>query len=158
MKTSNRIKRVFALFITLIIAIGLFGCGETNTTKAVANSLEKSADRLSNIVSSLEEVNYDDIVIGDISPFGNSVSIKSRINTENSTIEKAKNFNRGLNKNVDYNTSNVSKKSKDVLTRNKSYVVGSRNRQNNAAISSNAKPDKKATFVSAESEKIGITD
>lgn len=65
-------KRVLTFCITIFLVFCLVGCGEASTSKAVANNLEKTASKLSSVVSNLDDVNYNDIVIEEISPLSDN--------------------------------------------------------------------------------------
>ncbi|MBQ8430554.1 MAG: hypothetical protein IJX26_01245, partial [Clostridia bacterium] len=81
-----KFKKIVAVFIVLIIAISVVGCGEARTSVEVANNLDKSATRLSTILDKLEEINYNDIVISEISPLSDST-----FNTvSNANLQKTK--------------------------------------------------------------------
>ncbi|MGN1212424.1 MAG: hypothetical protein ACI4TZ_00085, partial [Christensenellales bacterium] len=65
-------KKILTFCLTLLMVICLCGCGTAKTSSAVGNNLNKTVDKLSNIVNKLEEVNYNDIVINDINPLADN--------------------------------------------------------------------------------------
>ena len=101
-----KFKRYLVFIITIMLAVCLVGCGEANTEKAVANNIEKSTAKLDGIIERLDEMNYEDIIIDDISPFGvENTSISSK-------LEKTKYYSVGTGETKTYPTS--------ILTANKS--------------------------------------
>ena len=98
-----KFRRYLVLILTLILSISLVGCGNQNTEAAVANNLEKNVSKLSTVITILEEIDYEDIVIDDISPLGET-------QIENTT----------------YNTQNTSKKT-SFLQKTKAYEIGNMN-------------------------------
>lgn len=82
-----KIKKVFILIFTLFIAFSLVGCGETNNEVAIGNNIEKSTTKLSNIIEKLESLDYDKIIIEDISPLHDSTfrTVSSKKGLEKST-------------------------------------------------------------------------
>lgn len=62
-----KIKKIY-MFIFVLLAIFLAGCGNQNTEIAVAKNIDKNANRLDSIIQKLDNMNYDDIIIEDINP------------------------------------------------------------------------------------------
>ena len=137
-----KFKKILTLIITLILATCLVGCGNQNTEAAIANNLEKSASKLSTVISTLEDIDYEDIIIDDISPIDNAQSM--------STVSKITSYQAAKN-----NTNS------QILQKTKSYEVGkgnfvSKNINTSKALPANApKQDPNAKYVS-KNEKIDI--
>ena len=123
-----KFKRILTLVVVAFVAICLVGCGETTTEKAVASKINKSTDRLDSVITALEELNYDDIVIDSISPLADS----TYNTTDASKVRSTKWYSVG-NKST-YNTQNVSKPNQQ----NAKYVSG----QNSEKIDINKQYDK----------------
>lgn len=106
-----KFKKYFVLIITILLALCLVGCGEANTEKAVANNIEKNTAKLDSIIQRLDEINYDDIIIQDISPFSSGrTSTISNVNN----LEKTKYYSVGRGETKPYQPSSlVTNTSKD---------------------------------------------
>ena len=63
-----KFKRILALILCFGICLTLVGCGNQNTTNAVANNLDKNTAKLENVLDKIEDVNYKNIIIDEISP------------------------------------------------------------------------------------------
>lgn len=72
-----KFKRFLTFVAIILLSVCVVGCGNNNTTTAVANNLQKNADRLSTVVSKLEEFDNRDIVVKDISPLQAEADIAS---------------------------------------------------------------------------------
>ena len=88
----NKIKKIFSFVLIMFVALCLVGCGDANTSVGVARNLENSANKPDSIVSKLEEVDYDDIVIGELSPFASSENGQG---TNVSALKKTKTYTVG---------------------------------------------------------------
>lgn len=123
-----KFKKYLVLILILILSISLVGCGNQNTEVAVANNLEKNVSKLSTVITTLEDIEYEDIVIDDISPLDSA-------QTEN----------------INYHAENTNTKT-NFLQKTKVYQVG-----NDGTMTINApKHDQNAKYVSRESEKIDL--
>ena len=128
-----KFKKVLTLVLIFILAFALVGCGNQNTEASLANNLDKSTTRLSSLISSLEGVEYEDIIIDNISPLEN-VSYR-------------------------YGSTQTSNKQSNVLQKTKSYEVGglSNKKYNDNVIAAKApKQSSNAKYVSNNGEKIDI--
>ena len=63
-----KLKKILVFILCIGICLSLVGCGNQNTTNAVANNLDKNTTKLENVVDKLQDVNYKNIVIEEISP------------------------------------------------------------------------------------------
>lgn len=78
-----KIKKILTLVFTVLLAICLVGCGNQNTEAAVAKNIEKNTAKLDTIIQRLEDLNYEDIVIDDISPLADSTfNTTNNVNAE----------------------------------------------------------------------------
>lgn len=65
-------KRILTALLTVFMILCLVGCGEAKTSHAVGTNLNKSMTNLSSIVKNIEEINYNEIIIEDISPLSDN--------------------------------------------------------------------------------------
>ena len=63
-----KLKKILVFILCIGISICLVGCGNQNTTNAVANNLDKNTAKLETVLDKMQDVNYKNIVIEDISP------------------------------------------------------------------------------------------
>ena len=119
-------KKILTILFTLFIAVCLVGCGNTSTEKAVAKNIDRNTARLDSVVSALEDLNYDDIVIEDISPLADS-TYKT---TNTSALQKTKWYSIGNNSSKTYkptekNAKYVSKNNSEKIDINKQNEINS---------------------------------
>ena len=72
-----KLKRFLTFVAVILLSVCVVGCGNNNTTAAVANNLQNDADRLSTVVAKLEEFDNRDIVVKDISPLQAEADVAS---------------------------------------------------------------------------------
>lgn len=96
-----KIKKAMVLVMSIFVIVCLVGCGTPKDAKAVANVLAKQTSKLNEVVEKLEDVNYDDIVVSEISPLSDST-----FNTvsKSTALSKAKWYSVGNGKTGTYNT------------------------------------------------------
>ena len=120
-----KLKKYFIVAITILLALCLVGCGEANTEKAVANSIEKNTAKLDGIIQKLDEINYDDIIIQDISPFSSEQT--STVNN----LERTKYYSVGRGESKKYPSSalltNKSKENAKFVSTDKIDIPENRN-------------------------------
>ena len=82
-----KIRKIIIFVLCVSFCFCLVGCGNQNTTNGVANNLDKNTTKLENVLNKLEDVNYKNIVIEDISPLNDET-----FNTisNNSALQKTK--------------------------------------------------------------------
>ena len=79
-------KKILIAIFCFSLAICLAGCGETNTAKAIATGIDKKTQKLEAVVASMEDINYNDIVISEISPLEDQTF--NTVSTGNSLSKK----------------------------------------------------------------------
>ena len=129
-----KLKKVLTLVLIFMLTFALVGCGNQNTEAALANNLDKNVSKLSTLISSLENIEYEDIIIDNISPLEN-VSYK-------------------------YGTTQTSRQN-NILQKTKSYEVGSlsgKQPSDNVITTSTKKQNANAKYVSNNGEKIDINN
>ena len=115
-----KFKKIFTFLIVFILAIGLVGCGNQNTETAIASNLDKDAKKLMSIVNTLDDIEYEDIVIEDISPISDSYNVKNTSALKKTKIYKVSSQNR------EYVNDSILSSSKPKQNSNAQYVNGSK--------------------------------
>ena len=105
---NMKFRRIFITILIAVVAFGLAGCGNQNTEKAVAGKIEKNANNLDMIIQKLDDLNYDDIVIDDISPLADS-TFNTVSNTSNLSKTKFYSVGNGKTVEVDFQKSSQNK-------------------------------------------------
>ena len=99
-----KFKKAITAVLVILLAICMVGCGETNTEAAVANNIEKSTTKLNTIIERLEEINYDDIIIDDITPLADSTF---KTTSQTKAMQKSKWYAVGTGQSGTYQTSRL---------------------------------------------------
>ena len=119
-----KFKKFLIIVLCIMISISMAGCGNKNTTNAVANSLDKNTAKLENVLNNLEDVSYKNIIIEEISPLSDET-----FNTiSNYSLQKTKWYsvtNSNTNDIVPTKTTNKDKNRRDAkYVSNNSKKVG----------------------------------